>query len=1119
MKRTVVLLVVAALASGCKKRGRPAPPATPEAARCGEMTAVTSSGTDRGTVQIKEESDQWHTCVPGEQLFAGTMLRVGLGTSALLVLEGRRELALGPGTEATLEAPGAVELARGAAFVSTTFAQEPAPLTLSTPAGEIRIEDAVASVSLDGEALRVAVVSGSAVLEHRSGEVPLRAGQEARAVVGRVAVLPVQDPAGLTGWTRGLRAGVSGEKDGGPQVVGPRGLGTLEARTAGGDEPVPFHLLSQKVTVRIQDSVALTEVEQVFRNPSKATVEGTYRFSLPPGARINRYAVEIDGKMMEGEIVTRKKGRAIVKKVGDLFLDPALARWESGSTFRTRLYPVLPGQERKVVVSYVQLLPGVHGSHRYVLPLAADGVSVPQIAINATVSGSRGAPAVRTPLYPASVRVSEERTEVEWTARDFVPMADFVLDIASTRGSGADLVTFAGKGKEPGYFMLSLTPDMTGVMAGYGEAADWVLLVDTSRSRTTLDLEVQKRLVGSIIAALSSRDRVKVLAYDVHPRSFGDGWETPSGKLVDEVGAFVAGRPPAGATNLEAALAAAAEAAGDGEARIVLVGDGAATLGETRTENLASLARSLLGEARVTTIGVGSSVDALLLARLARQSGGKFHHLSPGEDPWASAVQIITAMRTPVLEDAQIAFEGIEVEQVFPRSIANLSPGEDLVITGRYSGQGEVTATLTGRVAGEDLERTHGLEVGEANDLVPLVWASSKIDALALVGGEEAVSEIETLSMDYALATRVTSFVVLESEKTYEDFAIEHEDAPGAIIGSSGSGVPHGRVETATIEKVEVPEDDEKSVQRLKELEMAVLEEPLSRTARRDLVDFFVMRYRYVEAYEAAKGWHEMDGTNRDVLVLMGRLAWIRGRPAEAVRIVSGILDVSPEDRSTMRMLASYHEMREQWEEAHAYRFSLYLLTPKDSGAAVDAVFSFVRIGKREEAMAIAKERFCKVVAGKLRIRGDVHLPAHEMRLLEAIVKGEDPPELEEMPGKYTVEDSRLVATLSWEGDVDLDLWVTDSADNLLGLGAHTGKVRFASSGGEKEVYYLDVPAQGTYGFRAICADADGCPSASGTLEIKALDGEEKVSFEMKDGWAVDLARVRIGAKSTVSPK
>ncbi len=1170
VKRSTVCLVIVILACTCRKSGTPAPPATPVPARVGEMLAVTSSGTDQETVQMSEQGGAWHTCAPGEQLREGASLRVGKGASALVMLEGRRELALSPGTEVKMGAPGSIELSGGASWISTTLREDPSPVTIDTPAGRIRIDDAVASVILHGKELRVAVVSGSVLLERSGGEVPLRAGQEARTAGERVAVLPLRDPAGLAGWTRGLRAGIvsastgSGQGEPGSGTGVRRGLGTLSARTARGDKPVPFHVVSQKVTIRIQDAVALTEVEQVFRNPTKATVEGTYRFSLPPGARINRYAMEIKGKMMEGEIVTRARGRKIMKTVRDLFLDPALTEWESGSTFKTRIFPIFSGQERKVVVSYIQTLPGVHGSHRYVLPLAADGLTIPEMSIRATISGSRGAPAVRTPLYPAAVTTSEGRTEVTFTAQEFTPLADLVLDIDSTRKADAELVTFAGKGKEHDYFMLSLTPDLADVKATFPGASDWILLVDTSRSRSAIDMEIQRRLVGSIIASLSTRDRVKIIAYDVHPRSYGDGWETPSAELVEEAGAFVAGLPPAGATNLGEALAAAGEAAGEGGTRIVLIGDGAATLGETRPDRLAALASSLPGGSKMTTIGVGSSVDSLLLGRLARQSGGQHHHLSTGEDLWAAAVGIITAMRTPVLEDVRIAFEGIEVEEIFPERVSNLIPGEDLVVTGRYAGQGDVSVTLQGRVAGADIERTYGFKVGEpgeTNAFVPLTWASSKIDALTLEGGAEAVEKIEKLSKDYALATRFTSFIVLESEKMYKDFAvkqdddrfewtgeesIEYEDALGALLGTedladvldgiAGGGAGAGglgkaaggmgslahigghpsyaTVKTASIEKVEVAADDAASLARVQELRSAVVDKPLSRSARKALVDFFMSRHRYAEAHQVASAWFEMDGRNPDVLLLMGRLAWIRGKPAEALRTTSGVLDVSPEARSVMKRLAAYHEMHGEWEQAHAYRFSLYLLTPRDPNAAANAVFSFVRIGERDEAMQIAKERFLREVNGKLVVRHDVTLPAHKLGLLEAIVKGEDPPQLQETPGSYSVEDSRLVARLTWEGDVDLDLWVTGPHERLLGLGAGTGKIKLSSGGGEEEIYYLNVPDEGSYRFRVICADEKGCPSASGTLQIQALERKETVAFEMKGGWAVDLARVTIGSKS-----
>ena len=68
--------------------------------------------------------------------------------------------------------------------------------------------------------------------------------------------------------------------------------------------------------------------------------EGTFRFPVPDGAMLIGMAMEIDGKMMEGEIVEREKARAVYEKIVDEMLDPALLEWEQGNWFKLRVFPL-----------------------------------------------------------------------------------------------------------------------------------------------------------------------------------------------------------------------------------------------------------------------------------------------------------------------------------------------------------------------------------------------------------------------------------------------------------------------------------------------------------------------------------------------------------------------------------------------------------------------------------------------------------------------------------------------------------------------------------------------------------------------------------------------------------
>jgi Ca-activated chloride channel family protein len=58
----------------------------------------------------------------------------------------------------------------------------------------------------------------------------------------------------------------------------------------------PLAMVSHKVSIGIDDQVAITRVEQVFRNHTSRPLEATYVFPVPKGASANKFTMTVDGK-------------------------------------------------------------------------------------------------------------------------------------------------------------------------------------------------------------------------------------------------------------------------------------------------------------------------------------------------------------------------------------------------------------------------------------------------------------------------------------------------------------------------------------------------------------------------------------------------------------------------------------------------------------------------------------------------------------------------------------------------------------------------------------------------------------------------------------------------------
>src|SRR5512132_4439317 len=91
-------------------------------------------------------------------------------------------------------------------------------------------------------------------------------------------------------------------------------------------------LLLTRVDARavFEGPLAFTELHLYFHNPEPRVREGTFAITLPSGAAVSRFAMELNGQFQEAEVVEK----ATARRVYDDFLhrkqDPALLEKASG---------------------------------------------------------------------------------------------------------------------------------------------------------------------------------------------------------------------------------------------------------------------------------------------------------------------------------------------------------------------------------------------------------------------------------------------------------------------------------------------------------------------------------------------------------------------------------------------------------------------------------------------------------------------------------------------------------------------------------------------------------------------------------------------------------------------
>src|SRR5438105_5358230 len=89
----------------------------------------------------------------------------------------------------------------------------------------------------------------------------------------------------------------------------------------------PLAMVNHRVAISIEDQVAVTRVEQTFRNHTDRALEATYVFPVPKGASVNQFTMWVDGKETKGEMVEAARARSVYESIVRRTQDPGLLEY------------------------------------------------------------------------------------------------------------------------------------------------------------------------------------------------------------------------------------------------------------------------------------------------------------------------------------------------------------------------------------------------------------------------------------------------------------------------------------------------------------------------------------------------------------------------------------------------------------------------------------------------------------------------------------------------------------------------------------------------------------------------------------------------------------------------
>jgi len=737
----------------------------------------------------------------------GAEIAVSAPGLAHLELDSGPRLLLGDGAALTVLEDDAVELTGGRTFAEVRAGER---LRVRVDALSLRAHRAGVSIEREDGVTRAYVVRGEISWALAGARGIVGAG---RALVvdgsgARVEAVTLWDD-----WTGGLA------EPGPAATLAPEGIGVIAARVPDevGRARWPLVVRRLDVRVRVEGDLAVTEVDQVFFNPASETVEGLYRMRAPRGAVLSRFAVDRDGALVEGYV--RERGQALRSYEEQVYRgstdDPALLEWDGPQAYSARIYPIRPGETRRIVVRYGEWLTrrGARRTYRYPMGGAAAGdLRIQELSLSVDVDDAE------VDSLRAGLGARIEGTHVRLRRSDFQPRADFWLDLDGPEvGARAwraahepphrvtALRSGVNESDERDYWWLPLVIPTD--LADEGPSGiDLVIVADLSSGTDRAHLELGHGVLEALARHLGPDDRVAVVGADLGLRAITDDEDALAlGPATDartrRLLEGAARAPAGGATDLGAALVEAAallDPTRDGA--VVYVGDARPTVGERDAGALRDRLARLPEPVRLYGVAVGAEADVALLDALT-EGGGLAARVTGRRDAARATLDLLAHARRPVAHRVVVEL-GDSIANAYPRRPVDAVLGEVLAVVGRVDGEPPASVRVTGVVRGEPFEREIALTPGPiaaATDL-RLRWAGARLRQLLLDGATR--EEVAELGVRYGMITPYTSYYVPSAREAAA--ASPAVDAPAAAMPESEPEEPMP-VEAATAERAPAP--------------------------------------------------------------------------------------------------------------------------------------------------------------------------------------------------------------------------------------------------------------------------------------------------------------------------
>lgn len=541
----------------------------------------------------------------------------------------------------------------------------------------------------------------------------------------------------------------------------------------------PLAMLNHHVDVSLEDQVAVTKVQQTFRNHTDRQLEATYVFPIPAGASVRNFAMWVDGQRVKGELLKADKAKKMYTDIVRQTKNPALLDYVGADMLSLKIFPVPAGGDQKVEVSFTAVAKKEHGLVEYVYPLATDKAAastLEEFRLTLSMKSQQPMGTIYSPTHEIVVdRANDHEATIVFEEQAAKLDRDFQLFYTSSgQDIGLTAIEHRPISDEDGYVMLLLSPRAE-LAKDQKVPRDIVFVVDTSGSMMKdKKMEQARAALVHCLEGLTTDDRFALVSFATTVNRYRNELTPANDEHLARAKGWVNGLYAGGGTAIHDALTTAVAMRSDDASRmftIVFFTDGQPTVGESDPDKiLKDVVAKSDDNTRIFSFGVGDDLNAVFLDQIAEKTRAVNRFVRPGENLEAQVASFVNKINHPVLANLKLTAGGdVRLAEVYPPRLPDLFHGDQLVVLARCEGTGQAKLTLDGRVGMHDKQFAYDVEfLRSAQDkpFVEEIWARRKVGYLLdqiRINGEakELVDEVVQLAQSYGIATPYTSYLIM----------------------------------------------------------------------------------------------------------------------------------------------------------------------------------------------------------------------------------------------------------------------------------------------------------------------------------------------------------------------